>query len=220
MTWYKQSTKPEHDELRGCLGTFSQELPIGLGLKKYAIMSAVNDKRFEPMSIAEIPSLKCSISLLHSFVAAKAWNDWDIGRHGITIQFTANHKKKYNATYLPEVAKQQNWSKLVTIDNLVNKAGFDGNVSDVENLRVTKYQSCKAIMTWSEYIKYTESSEKFKVLRDKIEKLRSLEAYKIKRVKELKQSKSTGKARTKYKSYNKSLVCPLIFCEFYMLSSC
>merc|ERR1712087_124703 len=196
VTWYKQSTKRKQDELRGCLGTFSQELPIGVGLRKYAIMSAVNDKRFEPMSIDEIPSLKCSISLLHSFVSAKAWNDWEIGIHGITIQFSTSHKKKFNATYLPEVASQQNWSKLVTIENLINKAGFDGNLSEVENLRVTKYQSCKAIMTWTEYLKYAELSE---LLKHKIESLRSFELHQVKK---LKQSKSS-KARTKYKGYHK-----------------
>eukprot|EP01083_Nonionella_stella_P196737 723689_1 len=68
VTWYKRSVKKKYDELRGCLGTFSQELPIGIGLKKYAIMSAINDKRFDPISISEIGYLKCSISLLHSFI--------------------------------------------------------------------------------------------------------------------------------------------------------
>ena len=158
MTWYKRPLKKKYDELRGCLGTFSQELPIGVGLKKYSIMSALNDKRFDPISISEIGLLKCSISLLHSFTRASSWDDWELGKHGITIHFSdSNNIKQYNATYLPEVPGQQRWNKLITIENLVNKAGFNGNASQVKNLTVTKYQSCKSIMTWLQYLNYTKS---------------------------------------------------------------
>merc|ERR1711933_376542 len=167
VTWYKRSIKKKYDELRGCLGTFSQELPIGIGLKKYSIMSALNDKRFDPISISEIGSLKCSISLLHSFNRAKSWNDWELEKHGITIHFTdsSSSKKQYNATYLPEVPGQQKWNKLVTIENLVNKAGFNGNASKVKNLSVTRYESCKYTMSWKEYLNY---SKLYKILKKKI----------------------------------------------------
>ena len=148
VTWYKRSSKRKHDDLRGCLGTFSQELPIALGLKKYAVMSAVSDKRFSPISAEELSSLKVQISLLHSFTRAKSWDDWDLGTHGITIQFEVPHKSKsskspksYNATYLPEVARQQRWNKLTTIDHLVAKAGYNGTAASVSKLVVTRYES-------------------------------------------------------------------------------
>eukprot|EP01084_Bolivina_argentea_P000876 1606_1 len=148
VTWYKHSVKRRNDELRGCLGTFSQELPIRVGLKKYSIMSALNDKRFDPIPVKEISYLKCSISLLHSFTRAKSWDDWELGTHGITIHFSDEcHQKTYNATYLPEVPGQQRWNKITTIENLVSKAGFEGPASLVKNLIVTRYQSCKYQMT-------------------------------------------------------------------------
>eukprot|EP01083_Nonionella_stella_P301908 1038419_1 len=160
VTWYKRSVRKKYDELRGCLGTFSQELPIKIGLKKYSIMSALNDKRFDPVNLSEIGYLSCSISLLHSFIRAKSWNDWELGRNGITIHFTdsANHRKTYNATYLPEVPGQQRWNKLVTIENLVSKAGFNGSASMVKNLSVTKYESCKYVMDWNQYLHFTKSN--------------------------------------------------------------
>ena len=179
MTWYKRSSKRKHDDLRGCLGTFSQELPIAIGLKKYAVMSAMNDKRFSPILVEELSALKCQISLLHSFTRCKSWDDWDLGTHGITIQFEApppnggvestGHSKKhskgsgsghcrvYNATYLPEVARQQRWNRVQTIDHLVAKAGYNGTASTVHKLVVTKYQSCKHSMSWSEFVEYSKS---------------------------------------------------------------
>lgn len=174
MTWYKRSLKKKYDELRGCLGTFSQELPISVGLKKYAVMSAFNDKRFDPINVSEIGYLKCSISLLHSFTRAKTWDDWELGKHGITIHFTdSTTTKTYNATYLPEVPGQQRWNKLITIENLVSKAGFNGNASQVKNLTVTKYQSCKYIMTWIQYLNYTKSNKIYKILNKRIKLLLS-----------------------------------------------
>jgi len=173
VTWYKRPLKKKYDELRGCLGTFSQELPIGVGLKKYSIMSALNDKRFDPISVSEIGLLKCSISLLHSFTRAKTWDDWELGKHGITIHFTDSSVsgKTYNATYLPEVPGQQRWNKLITIENLVSKAGFNGNASQVKNLTVTKYQSCKSTMTWLQYLNYTKSNKIYHILNKRIKLL-------------------------------------------------
>ena len=40
VTWYKRGNKNSWD-LRGCLGTFSSELPIRDGIKKYAILRYV-----------------------------------------------------------------------------------------------------------------------------------------------------------------------------------
>eukprot|EP00485_Elphidium_margaritaceum_P018710 CAMPEP_0202728924 /NCGR_PEP_ID=MMETSP1385-20130828/185870_1 /ASSEMBLY_ACC=CAM_ASM_000861 /TAXON_ID=933848 /ORGANISM="Elphidium margaritaceum" /LENGTH=857 /DNA_ID=CAMNT_0049395177 /DNA_START=389 /DNA_END=2962 /DNA_ORIENTATION=- len=175
VTWYKRSTRKKYDELRGCLGTFSQELPIRIGLKKYSVMSAMNDKRFEPITIAELYQLTCSISLLHSFTRATKWDDWELGVHGITINFTdgASSKKTYNATYLPEVPGQQKWNKLTTIENLVNKAGFHGSATQVHNLSVTKYQSCKFVMTWQQYLIYTQSSGLHRSLSNRVRLLQS-----------------------------------------------
>ena len=179
VTWYKKSIKYDRYDLRGCLGTFSDELPIKIGLKKYAIMSALNDKRFNKVSLKELAYLKCSISLLHSFTKANEWNDWDVGTHGITITFNAkNGIKTYNATYLPEVATQQGilllyyiasvlrgniidisllyieWDKYTTLKYLIIKAGWKQGWAGVTNLKVTKYQSCKCSMTWHEYLNF------------------------------------------------------------------
>ncbi len=76
------------------------------GLREYAITSALRDTRFDPISKEELSKLNCSVSLLTNFEPAKSWNDWQIGKHGIRIEFVNEKGHKRNATYLPEIGKE------------------------------------------------------------------------------------------------------------------
>ena len=101
VTWYIGREK----ELRGCIGTF-QPLNLHDGLKEYAITSALRDTRFDPISKEELSKLNCSVSLLTNFEPASSWNDWQIGTHGIRIEFVNEKGHKRNATYLPEIGNR------------------------------------------------------------------------------------------------------------------
>ena len=58
----------------------------------------------------------------------------------------------YGGTFLPEVAKEQEWDQHTTLNFLVRKAGFNGRWELVkESLRVVRYQSIKIFMTHDEY---------------------------------------------------------------------
>lgn len=151
VTWH---IKEDDDyQLRGCIGTFSAQ-PLADGLKEYAAISAFKDSRFSPISQKELPLLKCSISLLTDFEDAETHLDWVVGTHGISIQFTdttVKPAKKFNATYLPEVAAEQGWDQLETLTSLIRKAGFRKTLDDVlafDNLKVTRYQSQKCALTY------------------------------------------------------------------------
>lgn len=98
VTW---KTKKDN-QLRGCIGTTS---PVNLvsGLKKYSIISASQDGRFEPIKATEFEGLICSISLLTDFEKCKNYNDWVIGVHGVSIKFEADDGRNYSALFLPEV---------------------------------------------------------------------------------------------------------------------
>jgi len=66
--------------------------------------------------------------------------------HGIRISFSW-HGKRYGSTYLPDVAKEQGWSKTETMVSLMRKAGWSGRSSEwmeVKDLSVTRYQGLKA----------------------------------------------------------------------------
>lgn len=132
--------------LRGCIGTFSPK-PLPLGLREYALTSAFHDHRFSPITAAELPLLHCSVSLLTDFTQCQ-WDDWQVGVHGLTIQY-----RGVSATYLPEVAEEQRWSEEETIEELMRKGGWEGEVGEKERreMKVTRYQSQKRGMGWDEY---------------------------------------------------------------------
>jgi AMMECR1 domain-containing protein len=65
----------------------------------------------------------CSVSFLVKFENAKDAFDWEIGTHGILIEF--EHDNHYGrATYLPEVALEHNMTKEVAINGLIKKSGY------------------------------------------------------------------------------------------------
>ena len=80
------------DDLRGCIGTFSSE-SIEKNLPRYALISAFQDTRFDPISKDELKDLSCAVSLLTNFENAKNAFDWEIGKHGIQIEFTDSSYK-------------------------------------------------------------------------------------------------------------------------------
>ncbi|XP_072285253.1 nuclear protein AMMECR1-like isoform X3 [Pyxicephalus adspersus] len=115
--------------LRGCIGTFS---PMNLhsGLREYTLTSALKDSRFPPMTRDELPRLFCSVSLLTNFEDVCDYMDWEVGVHGIRIEFINEKGSKRTATYLPEVAKEQGWDHIDTIDSLLRKGGYKAAISN------------------------------------------------------------------------------------------
>ena len=67
-------------------GTFSPA-PINSLLGKYALISAFQDSRFNPISKGEVEKLSVDVSLLVNFETGKDAYDWEIGKHGIIIEF-------------------------------------------------------------------------------------------------------------------------------------
>ena len=149
VTW-----KKVNGDLRGCIGCFN-ELPLVEGLRDYAVIAGTKDPRFPPISEAELSGLKCGISLLHSFEKGKDVLDWEVGVHGIRLFIDGG----YSATFLPEVAKEQNWTKEETLIQLARKAGYYGKFDQKAMLKakIERYQSSKCSVKWSEYENFVQS---------------------------------------------------------------
>lgn len=149
--------------LRGCIGNFS-ELDLHSGLAEYAIIAAFKDGRFSPITKEELQHLQCTVSLLTDFETANHHLDWEVGTHGIRIEFydvvqrgNSSHGsgRRYSGTFLPDVALEQGWDKIETLQYLIRKAGYHGKLDDIlETLRVTRYQSRKRTVTYTEYSAY------------------------------------------------------------------
>jgi AMMECR1 domain-containing protein len=88
--------------------------------------------------------------------------DWEIGTHGLRISFTY-HNRRYGSTYLPDVAKEQGWTKEETLVSLMRKAGWSGRKEEWKKvpLNVVRYQGSKAKLDyteWSEWRAWVEEN--------------------------------------------------------------
>ncbi len=99
VTW-----KAEKDHrLCGCIGT-TQPVNLVEGLKTFALKSALSDSRFAPISADYLQELVCTVSLLVDYELCLDYQDWTIGKHGISIKFTDDDSgRHHHALFLPEV---------------------------------------------------------------------------------------------------------------------
>lgn len=151
VTW---ETSKER-RLRGCIGTFGAK-NLHLGLREYAVTSAVKDSRFSPITQDELPKLRVAVSLLRHFEDGSDYLDWEVGVHGISIEYHSDRGVRHSATYLPEVAPKQGWDQIQTIDSLLRKGGFKGAVTpEIRSaIKLTRYKSEKISVTYDEYMEH------------------------------------------------------------------
>ncbi|KAF6801046.1 ammecr1 family protein [Colletotrichum sojae] len=162
VTWNTVSPRSGHRSLRGCIGTFEPQ-DLEDGLSSYALTSALHDMRFPPVEASELPSLEVGVTLLTDFEDCDDPMDWTLGVHGLRISFFY-HGKRYGATYLPDVAVEQEWTKEETLVSLMRKAGWMGRKDrwqDVE-LKVVRYQGKKEALEYDEYKKWSDWAVKNK----------------------------------------------------------
>ncbi|RZB42813.1 hypothetical protein D0Y65_053414 [Glycine soja] len=82
-----------------------------------------------------------------------------IEKHGIIIEFSDPvYNTRRSATYLPEVAANEGWTKTEAIDSLIRKAGYNGPITDELRMQIqlTRYQSTLFTMHYSEYVSYVK----------------------------------------------------------------
>ena len=142
--------------LRGCIGCLS-ELPLSR-LPEYAISSSQRDTRFSPIQLHELPDLTCIVSILHTMEPCISHKDWTIGLHGIVVEFSSNGRL-HRSTFLPQVIPEQGWSQEEALIQACRKSGFRGDPSLLfSTMKVTRYQSTKTSLSYSEYIsKYSSN---------------------------------------------------------------
>jgi uncharacterized protein (TIGR00296 family) len=155
VTWRKKKKTMFSQDytLRGCIGTFTS-LPLLEGLQQFAIKSAFNDSRFDPIKREEVEHLQCSVSALLDFEHASDLLDWEIGTHGIQISFEDPISKcMRKATYLPEVCPSQSWTQTQCLESLYRKSGFNGPITQYlkSSTSLIRYSSTKVSLTYPVY---------------------------------------------------------------------
>jgi len=149
--------------LRGCKGTHSV-LPLEEGLRHYALISAFDDKRFSMMKEEEVAFLSCSVSLLYDFEETNDCNDWEIGVHGLKIEFEDSKNKFRSATFLPNVMTQFGYTKRQTIKRLIEKSGSKDKLTKnlAAKIRTTRFKASEVKSHHEEWEKSANVRKKLK----------------------------------------------------------
>lgn len=156
---FSAATSAATYELRGCIGALAPR-QLQHALAEFAVTSALHDRRFDPISLHELPMLRVGVSLLVKYEECKDCFDWMVGIHGIIIKFDNTGRGGrvtepfYSATYLPEVAKEQSWTQKEAIFSLIRKAGYHGSITYelLSQIHCTRYQSSKYQLSYQEYV--------------------------------------------------------------------
>ncbi len=98
-------TLTNHGQLRGCIGTFVPQEPLGKLIVSMGT-SAANDPRFtaDPITPPELGQIHVEVSILSPLVETDNPEQLEIGKHGIYIVHSGRA-----GCFLPEVATDYNW---------------------------------------------------------------------------------------------------------------
>lgn len=111
------------DRLRGCIGTFQPDRPLGEMIIEMGMSAAGHDPRFlgDPITPNELDELKIEVSVLSPLTETDDPLSLEIGTHGIYIVGGGGR----SGCFLPEVATDQGWDAVEFLDHCcVGKAGM------------------------------------------------------------------------------------------------
>lgn len=109
--------------LRGCIGHLEAHQPLVEAVTEMAISAAVDDNRFLPITLDELPKIKIEISVLSPMEKISDPSQIRIGEHGVIIK-----KGNCGGTFLPEVAEHFNYNLENFLSSLCDqKAGLSAD---------------------------------------------------------------------------------------------
>jgi len=112
-------TLKEHGELRGCIGYITPMKSLAETVRDVAAYAALQDRRFQPVSVAELPLLEYEISVLSPLHRVLDIKQIKVGKHGLIIK-----KGEIEGLLLPQVPVEENWDRQTFIEQTCVKAGL------------------------------------------------------------------------------------------------
>jgi len=113
-------TLKKRGQLRGCIGYGAPGEPLAVTVRDVAAFAALEDRRFQPVSVAELPELEYEISVLSPLRRVLDTRQIRIGTDGLVIKRDASE-----GLLLPQVAPEQGWNRLQFLENTCLKAGIN-----------------------------------------------------------------------------------------------
>lgn len=117
-------TLTELGRLRGCIGHFGEDVPLGVLTREMAHAAAFEDPRFSPLESDELPDITLEISVLTPLHRIYDISEFQYGKQGIYMR-----KGFQSGTYLPQVADEVNWTKEEFLGHCASEKagiGWDG----------------------------------------------------------------------------------------------
>lgn len=112
-------TLKKRGNLRGCIGRMIPDKPLHELVGTVALQSALEDPRFNPVTLPELKDLEIEISVLTPMTPVPGADHIVVGRDGVLIR-----KGGRSAVFLPQVAPEQGWGRDEMLDHLCLKAGL------------------------------------------------------------------------------------------------
>jgi len=106
-------------ELRGCIGYVAPTEPLYLTVRDAAMMAALRDTRFPPVTAKELPAIQYEISVLSPMQHVLDVREIRVGQHGLLIR-----KGGREGLLLPQVALDEGWDRVTFLEELCVKAGL------------------------------------------------------------------------------------------------
>jgi AmmeMemoRadiSam system protein A len=105
-------------ELRGCVGYVAPIKPLFQAVAETACAAAFEDSRFWPVTAAEAPELRVSLSVLSQLFPIDAAHV-EVGRHGLVISDGMRR-----GLLLPQVPVEHGWDRETFLEQTCRKAGL------------------------------------------------------------------------------------------------
>jgi hypothetical protein len=112
-------TLTKNGELRGCIGSVAPVKALYLTVREVAIMAALRDTRFLPVTASELGDLHYEISVLSPLRRVMDTREIRLGHHGVLI-----HALGHEGLFLPQVASEEKWDRATLLEQVCHKAGL------------------------------------------------------------------------------------------------
>ncbi|MGB9607641.1 MAG: AmmeMemoRadiSam system protein A [bacterium] len=122
--------------LRGCIGMIEPLKPLYQTVAEMAVAAAVEDPRFYPLTLEELPLIKIEISVLSPLEKVKDVKEIEVGKHGLYIV-----KGFYRGLLLPQVATENNWDRETFLQHTCLKAGLTSNCWQEGDTEIYKFSA-------------------------------------------------------------------------------
>ena len=115
-------TLTKSSALRGCVGYTSAAKPLYLTVRDTAMLAAMRDTRFEPVSVSELPHLEYEISVLSPLRRVLDVQQIRIGEHGLLMK-----NGDSEGLLLPQVPVEEKWDRQTFLEQTCRKARMDSS---------------------------------------------------------------------------------------------